>query len=70
MSFRNNPPIQSSSSVYIGVSCENTGNPKNISPTAKEMRKLMTFKAFEYLIISIPEFGFTYEVNRYVMTVL
>ena len=41
-----------------------------IYSTAKETRKLVTFKLFEYLIISIPEFWFTYEVNRYIMNVL
>ena len=41
-----------------------------IYSTAKETQKLVTFKLFEYLIISIPEFWFTYEVNSYVMNIL
>ena len=41
----------------------------NIYSTAKETRKYVIFKLFEYLIISIPEFWFTYEVNRYEINV-
>ena len=52
--------ITPNSTVYV----------RYIYSTANETRKLVTFKLFEYLIISILELLFTYQVNRYVMNVL